>query len=81
MEEILPSYIAITIAVFRPLDCYDRPNEMNSMLSLPGVICGEDDRTSLVTISAFAILAYLASTSVNIYFFGSWAASQENGGA
>ena len=70
-EILLEFYIAITIAVFRPFDCYDHPNGMKSMLSVPGVVCGEADHTTLVTISVVAILAYPLNT-IAITFLATW---------
>merc|ERR1711971_960477 len=49
-------FIAILLAIVRPLRCYDHPNGESSMVDHPNVLCWNSNHTPLVLVSAIAFL-------------------------
>jgi len=49
-------FIAILLAIVRPLRCYEHPNGESSMVDNPNVLCWNSNHTPLVLVSAIAFL-------------------------
>jgi len=57
-EVLVEFYIAITLAVFSPFNCYGHPNGEQSVRSYPQVICGAPQHGAMVGLAVFGILAF-----------------------
>jgi len=57
-EVLVEFYIAITLAIFAPFQCFKHPNGKSSVLSYSQVICGDSDWNSMVGLAVFGIIAY-----------------------
>jgi hypothetical protein len=70
-EILVEFYVAISLAVLSPFNCYDHPNDKSSMYSMPQILCGEGDHGSLVGLAVLGTLLYVVST-LCITFVAVW---------